>query len=123
MRISCGAPPNLWDEFCVTAAYLHARTPSRSQAGITPHEGFEKIEPNLKHLREIGCRVFVLIETHNPKVYERSIECVLIRHVPNCKAYRCWQRTTGKIFHSGNVRFIEHGQTVSVSIPKDLPPC
>jgi hypothetical protein len=114
MRVSCGAPPNLWDEFCVTAAYLHARTPSRAQGGKTPHEGFEKLKPNLKHLREIGCRAFVLIEGHNPKVFERSLECVLIGYVPNCKAYRCWQRTTGKIFNSGNVRFIEQGQTVHV---------
>jgi len=62
MRIYCKAPPFLWDEFCVTAAYLHARTPSRAQGGRTPFECFEGVKPNVAHLREIGCRAFVLIE-------------------------------------------------------------
>ncbi|KAF7372211.1 Integrase catalytic domain-containing protein [Mycena venus] len=89
MRIYCNAPPNMWDEFCLTAAYLQARTPSSSQDGRTPHECFERVKPNVAHLREIGCRAFVLIEDNNPKVYERSIEC---------------------IYNSINVRFIESGQ-------------
>jgi hypothetical protein len=82
--------------------------------GKTPHEGFEKVKPHLGHLREIGCRAFVLIKTYNLKAFARSIECVLIGYTPNCKAYRCWQRSTGKIFNSGNVRFIETGQTEEV---------
>jgi hypothetical protein len=104
----------------MTAAYLHARTPARAQFGKTPHEGFEKLKPNLPHLQEIGCRAFVLIEDHNPKVNVRSIECVLIGYTPRCRAYRCWQRSTGKIFNSANVRFIEHGQTEQVHFNKTL---
>jgi hypothetical protein len=120
MRIACGAPANLWDEFCVTAAYLHARTPSRAICGKTPHEGLEKVKLHLGHLREIGCRAFILIETHNPKAFARSIECVLIGYAPNCKAYRCWQKSTGKIFNSGNIRFIEHAQMEEVHFDKKL---
>jgi hypothetical protein len=70
-------------------------------------------------LREIGCRAFVLIETHNPKAFAHSIECVLIGYTPNCKAYRCWQRSSGKIFNSGNVRFIEFAQMEEVHFNKD----
>ncbi|KAF7360926.1 Integrase catalytic domain-containing protein [Mycena sanguinolenta] len=114
MRIGCSAPPFLWDEFCVTAAYLHARAPSSAQDGRTPFECFENIKPNLSHLREIGCRAFVLIESNNPKVYDRSLECVLIGYTPRSKAYRCWERLTGKVYDSINVRFIESGQTERV---------
>jgi hypothetical protein len=45
---------------------------------------------------------------------------VLIGYTPNCKAYRCWQRSTGKIFNSGNVRFIESGQTEDVYYDKNV---
>jgi hypothetical protein len=119
MCIECGAPPDLWDEFCVTATYLHTRTPSRALGGKTPHEGFEKVKPHLGHLREIGCCAFILIEAHNPKVFARSIKCVLIGYTPNCKAYQCWQRLTGKIFNSGNICFIESGQTEEVSYDRE----
>jgi hypothetical protein len=88
--------------------------------GKTPHEGFEKVKPHLEHLREIGCRAFTLIETHNLKVFARSIECILIGYTPNCKAYRCWQHSMRKIFNSGNVHFIESGQTEEVHYDKTL---
>jgi hypothetical protein len=84
--MQCWAPPDLWDEFCVTAAYLHARTPSRALGGKTPHEGFEKVKPHPGHPREIGRRAFIPIEAHNPKVFACSIECVLIGYTPNCTA-------------------------------------
>lgn len=120
MRLGCDAPLYLWDEFVVTAAYLHARTPSTSQDGRTPYECFNGRKPNLSHLREIGCRAFVLIETHNPKLNARSIECVLIGYTPRSKSYRCWERPTGKVYNSYNVRFIESWQTEKVSFSKEL---
>ncbi|KAF7371902.1 Integrase catalytic domain-containing protein [Mycena venus] len=131
MMIACNAPLYLWDEFVVTAAYLHARTPSKSQMGHTPFEGFELRKPNIAHLREIGCRAFVLVRGHNPKLNPRSIECVLIGYAPQSKAYRCWERSSGKIYNTIDVRFIESCDTVRVKLNKELlaalpnpqPPC
>jgi transposase InsO family protein len=120
MMISCNAPLFLWDEFAVTAAYLHARSPSKSQLGRTPFEAFERKKPNISHLRKIGCRAFVLIRGHNLKLRARSIECVLIGYAPQAKAYRCWERSSGKIYNSIDVRFIEANETVRVKLKKDL---
>src|SRR5271156_1179977 len=59
-------------------------------------------------MREIGCKVFVLIQNrHNPKIYERSVECVLIGYETNAKSYRCYHRATRQVISSYHVRFLE----------------
>ena len=59
-------------------------------------------------MKEIGCKAFVLIQNrHNPKVYERSIECVLIGYEPNAKSYRCYHRPTRQVISSYHVCFLE----------------
>jgi len=71
MRSTCGVPVNCWDEFVLTTCYLTNQTPSTSQVGHTPYERWFSSKPDLSHLREIGCRAFVLIQNrHNPKVLD-----------------------------------------------------
>ena len=64
--------------------------------------------PSLSHLREIGCRAFALIQTHNQKIYQRSRPCILIGYAPNSKSYRLWDSASGKVFNSFHVTFLEH---------------
>ena len=115
MRLACNAPPDMWDEFCATAAYLTNFTGTTANDGKTPYELWHGKLPSLSHLREIGCRAYALIPTHNPKVYHRSIPCILIGYAPNSKAYRLWDPTTNRIFDSFHVSFIEHRQSASLS--------
>ena len=59
-------------------------------------------------MHEIGCQAFVLIlNKHNPKIYECSIECVLIGYDEKSKSYRCYNRATKQVHSSYHVRFIE----------------
>jgi len=88
MLILCKAPSNLWDEFCATSAYLTNLTPSSSLQGHTPFELWYGRKPLLSHLREIGCRAFVLIPTATPKTYTQSRPCVFIGYSPHSKVYR-----------------------------------
>ena len=108
MRLACNAPASLWDEFCTTAAYLTNLTASSSIAGKTPHEIWFGTAPSLSHLCEIGCRAFSLIQTSNPKIFHRSTPCTLIGYASHSKAYRLWDNTTGAIFNSFHVTFVEH---------------
>ena len=110
MRLACGAPLHMWDEFIVTASYLTNLTSSRSLEGHTPHELWFSSKPSISHLREIGCRAYVLISGNNPKIAARSLECILIGYTPNSKAYRCWDSHGGRVIDSHHVRFIEHLQ-------------
>jgi len=108
MRIAASLPPNRWDEFIITANYLHMLVPTKSLNNKTPFEAYHQRKPDVSHLREIGCRAFVLIlNKHNPKVFQRSEECVLIGYGKDSKSYRCYHRATHKVFESYHVVFIE----------------
>lgn len=121
MRSACGVPVNRWDEFVLTACYLSNRTPVSSQAGHTPYERWHGTKPDLSHLREIGCRAFVLIQNHhNPKVYDRSVECVLIGYSLDSKAYHCYHRASHKVFVSYHVSFIESHTSTNAPLRPDI---
>jgi transposase InsO family protein len=116
MRLACNAPPNLWDEFCSTAAYFTNFTASSTIAGKTPFELWHKRPPSLSHLREIGCRAYALTPTNNPKIFQRSVPCVLIRYAPHAKAYRLWNPSSGRILNSYHVSFLEHLDTLPIPL-------
>jgi hypothetical protein len=118
MRLACNAPLSLWDEFCRTAAYLTNFTATPTLNNRTPFELWFDRKPSLSHLREIGCRAFALIQTHNPKIYRRSNPCTLIGYAPNAKAYRLWDALSGRVFNSFHVTFVEHLD----DLPSDLLP-
>ena len=108
MRIYADLPTNLWDELYLTSSHLHAKTPTRSLGNLTPFEKWHGREPDYSYMREIGCKAFVLIQNrHNPKIYECSIECVLVGYDINSKSYRCYHRPTKRIISSYHVRFLE----------------
>jgi hypothetical protein len=108
MRIYASLPPQFWEEFYLTAAHVHAKTTSQSLQGKTPWELWHGKLPDLSYLREAGCRAFVLIvNKHNPKIYERSIECILLGYEPGMKAYRCYDQKTNQVYISYHVRFLE----------------
>jgi hypothetical protein len=101
-------PPKLWGECILTATYIKDRTPTRSLKDKTPFEAYYGRKPDISHLREIGCKAFVLLPAvHTPKIYSKSIECVLVSYSPNSKACRCYNRNTGRIIISQNIQFIK----------------
>src|SRR6267142_539054 len=111
MRLACNAPATLWDEFCTTATYLTTLTASVTLKGTTLYEAWHAQPPSLTHLHEIGSRAFARIPTPQPKILRRSVLCVLIGYAPNAKAYRLWDPTSGRVFNTFHVSFIEHLDT------------
>jgi hypothetical protein len=108
MRIYAQLPPFLWDEFYLTASHLHTKTTTKSLAKKTPWQIWYNKTPDYSYMREIGCRAFVLIQNRsNPKIFERSIECVLVGYNLNSKSYRCYNPKTKVIHNSYHVRFLE----------------
>ncbi|KAL7277842.1 hypothetical protein ACG7TL_008787 [Trametes sanguinea] len=124
MRISAGIPEDRWDELYCTACYLTNHTPSSSlPSGITPYEAWFGRAPSLSHLREIGSRAFVLINTHNPKLHARSIECILLGYGSNSKTYRCYHPASCRVLSSYHISFIEsHEDHLPVSVPPSAAP-
>jgi Integrase core domain len=107
MRIACDALLDLWNEFCLTAAYLTNRTASVMLGGCTPHELWFKERPSLSHLREISCSAYSLLYNH-PKVYAHSFSTILIGYALNSRAYCLWHRERDCVFDSFHVIFVEH---------------
>ena len=120
MRLYADLPANLWDELYLTASHIHAKTPTRSLKDVTPFEMWYGRKPDYSYMREIGCKAFVLIQNrHNPKIFERSIECVLIGYDINSKSYRCYHRTTKRVISSYHVRFLESHEGHNPLAPED----
>src|SRR6266481_273204 len=89
---NCKFPPTLWGECVLTAAYLKDHTHTCTLQDKTPYEAYYGQKPDLYHLREIGCKAFILVQSETrPKIYSQSIECVLVGYSANSKAYRCWK--------------------------------
>ena len=121
MCIYAKCPPNMWDEFYMTAGHLQNKTTTRSLEGTTPWEQWYEQKPDYSYMREIGCKVFVLIQNkHNPKIYERSIKCVLIGYNNDSKTYRCYHRETKRVFSSYHVQFLESCDGHSPTLPEVL---
>ena len=122
MRLYADLPANLWDELYLTASHLHAKTPTRSLKEITPFELWHGRKPDYSYMREIGCKAFVLIQNrHNPKIYGRSVECVLIGYDTNSKSYRCYHRPTKRVISSYHVRFLESHEGHDPPLPEPMP--
>jgi hypothetical protein len=86
-------PPKLWGECLLTSAYIKDQTPTHSLKDKTPFEVYYGKKPDVSHLREIGCKAFVLIQlTHTLKIYSQCVECVLVGYSQNSKAHRCYDR-------------------------------
>lgn len=117
MRIASDIPRNRWDELYTTASYLYNCTPSTTVPdNKTPYQLYHGHPPPTSHLREIGSRAFVFIQTHNPKLNPRSLECVLIGYGSDSKTYRCYHRAPGCVISSYHVQFIESHES-----PPPLP--
>lgn len=118
MRIDAKCPEFLWDEFYLTAAHLHEKTWTRSLDDKTPYEAWFSRKPDYSYMREIGCKAFVLIQNkHNPKIYERSIETILIGYDINSKTYRCYDPKRRTVYSSYHVKFIESHETHAAHTP------
>jgi hypothetical protein len=92
----------------VTAAYLRIRVPTKSLRKMTPFKAYYKIKPSVSHLCEIGSWAFVLIlNKHNPKVFQHSEECVLVGYSKDSKSYRLYHQPSHRVIESFHVVFIE----------------
>ena len=100
-----------------TAVYLINRAPHASLAGETPYKALYGKDTNLGHLRAIGARAFVHVETHTKKPEHRAWEGRLVGYSMERKSFRIYNASTRSVRESRNVIFIE---TPSVLPEPDL---
>ena len=121
MLISSGLPTFLWDEAASHANYLRNRAPTRALQGITPYEAWTGKKPDVGHLREFGCDVWVLDESNNrSKLDPKSKKMVFVGFMDGPKAIRYYDAKTRSIKVSRNVAFNENEQPTELVIV-DIP--
>ena len=108
MHLAFNAPISLWDEFCLTAAYLTNLTATSANHNKMPFKLWYSKIPSLSHLHEIKCCAFTFIQTNNPKIYCHSRPCMLIGYAPHSKSYCLWDNMSNSVFNLYHVTFIEH---------------
>ena len=77
----------MWGEAVKAVSYLKTHTPTRTLEDKTPFEMGYGERPDVSHLHELGCKVWVHIHGDNPKIYNRSVECILLGYSDSSKAY------------------------------------
>jgi hypothetical protein len=54
--------------------------------------------------------------TENPKIHQRSVECILVEYSENSKAYRCWHQSRSRVHISRNVTLAESQDLTECSL-------
>ena len=115
MLLGAGLPANLWDEAISHAVYLRNPTPMRALEGKTPYEAWFGEKPDISHLWELGCDVWVLYEQHTSKLAAKAKKGKLLGFIDGAKAI-CYYDSVG---HSVKVscNFAFHEETRLVEVP------
>ena len=63
-------PMTLWEDAAITSIYVQNRSPHRVFENKTPEEAFTGVNPDVNHLRILGCSVYI----HIPKEKRSKLE-------------------------------------------------
>jgi hypothetical protein len=113
-RIACGLPERCWGLMCMAVAYLDNYLPSSSlPSGATPLSLQYGRAMDVSHLRELGCKAFMLVQPQSKrsKIRPQSREMVFVGYAPHSKSYLLYDRSSGAVHTSRDVVFIESWQT------------
>ena len=100
-----------------TAVYVNNRVPHAALANETPYKALYLKDAHLGHLRAIGARAFVPVETHTNMMEYRAWERRLVGFSVDSKSFRHYNSSTRSVRENKNVLFIE---TLSVLPEPDL---
>ncbi|UYV65318.1 hypothetical protein LAZ67_3003933 [Cordylochernes scorpioides] len=87
-----GLPKASWAELTYTAAYVRNRVLNDHNGESRPYELWTGNKPSLKHIRAIGCQVFVHIprQVRKSKLERRAVKGNLVGYALRGGGYRVW---------------------------------
>ncbi|WVZ01942.1 hypothetical protein V8G54_022748 [Vigna mungo] len=108
-----------------TAAYLINRLPTPILGYKSPFSKLFNTTPNYHKLKSFGCLCFPWLKPYaNHKLAARSTMCVFVGYAADQNAYQCLDPSTGCIYVSRHVRFVETifpFSTMSIQPPLPTP--
>lgn len=101
-------PLRFWDEAFNTACYLINKMPSRTIDNHTPMHRLLGTHPDYSLLRIFGCAYWPNLRPYNSrKLNFRTKQYVFIGYNSSHKGYKCFDRSTGRVYISRGVAFDE----------------
>ncbi|UYV65505.1 hypothetical protein LAZ67_3004542, partial [Cordylochernes scorpioides] len=118
-----GLPKASWAELTYTAAYVRNRVLNNHNGESTPYELWTGNKPSLKHLRAIGCQVFVHIprQVRKSKLERRAVKGNLVGYALRGRGYRVWIPEMKKVVESRDCVFKESDVSRNDSNREVLP--
>ena len=87
MIIAKELPKFLWDEAIAHANYLRIQSPTQALESQMPYKAETGRKPNVRHLREFGCDIWILDESINRlKLDPRSKKMIFVGFMDGSKA-------------------------------------
>ena len=114
-------PLFLWAEAVATVVYVRNVCPTSSFKGVTPHERFFSVKPDVGHLRVFGCTAFVHVpDEKRRKLDAKSVKGIFVGYPSGSKGYKVYVPETRKMIKSRDVKFLENSfPTSSNADPSD----
>ena len=108
-----GLPHFVWGELFLTASYLCKRAPHSALNHETPYKILHGKDADLRHLRVIGARALVHVETHQEKLDPRAWEGRVVGFGQESLAHRVCHAGSQTVRESRNVIFTETPSVVA----------
>ena len=97
-------PKNLWTYALSTSRYTRNRC-FQKRTACTPYELFTGKKPNIRNMAPFGSKCFVVVDKHKRKLDDRSYGGTFIGYDRESPAFLIYDRSTGAIKKSRNVKF------------------
>ncbi|KAI5850782.1 hypothetical protein BZA05DRAFT_318257, partial [Tricharina praecox] len=111
MMIDGHIPTSMWAKAVYAANYLHARSPTAANKGMTPNEKLHGTEPAVAHLRSFGCRTYRAVPaSQRTKFGSRAEMHYLVGYVHvSTTILRLWDPASRQAVQASNVTCDESG--------------
>jgi len=120
--LTARALPNyLWAEAVSYASYIRNRCKTNALNDKTPYEAWNDVKPDVSHLREFGCDVWVLDESDRSKLDPKANKFIFVGFEDGPKATRYYNPKTRRILVSRNVTFNKNEAITTPTQGIDVP--
>jgi len=121
MLIAKNLPTFLWDKAVADTIYLWNQVPTWVLQGMTPYKAWNGKKPDISHLREFGCDIWVLNEFQNrSKLSPKLKKMIFVGFMDGSKSIWYYDPSTCKIKVSCNVAFNNNEKPRELEIMMDI---
>ncbi|KAJ0587378.1 putative RNA-directed DNA polymerase [Helianthus annuus] len=102
-------PLSFWSHAFQVAVYLINRLPTPILDSKSPYHMLYDKNPTYSNFKPFGCLCYPWLRPYTTsKLQPRSAQCIFLGYSPSKSAYKCYDFTAHRLFHSRHVEFVKH---------------